>query len=211
MSKHTIADFTPDDRNANKGTERGTGMLETSLRRNGAGRSIVVSADGVILCGNKTAEGAASIGLADGVVVDSDGTKLVAVRRTDLHSSDPRARELAIADNRVSECNYAVDTEVLLALAQDDVNVGMYYSAEELDALAMGAAGAGEWEDAAGKITSEDKPPFRQVTFTLHESQFEQVERALAKAKRTCDFAASVNENSNGNALATVCEAYVNG
>ena len=25
LSKHTIADFTPDDRNANKGTERGTG------------------------------------------------------------------------------------------------------------------------------------------------------------------------------------------
>jgi hypothetical protein len=34
----TLADFSPDPRNANKGTERGAIQLEESLRRLGAGR-----------------------------------------------------------------------------------------------------------------------------------------------------------------------------
>lgn len=37
-----LSALTPDDRNANKGTQRGTGMLEDSLRKYGAGRSILM-------------------------------------------------------------------------------------------------------------------------------------------------------------------------
>jgi hypothetical protein len=36
----TIADLIPDQKNANKGTERGNSMIERSLREYGAGRSI---------------------------------------------------------------------------------------------------------------------------------------------------------------------------
>jgi hypothetical protein len=50
----SIRDLTPDPRNANKGSERGTGMLEHSLRSYGAGRSILADKHGVIIAGNKT-------------------------------------------------------------------------------------------------------------------------------------------------------------
>jgi hypothetical protein len=36
-----IGQLLPDDRNANKGTERGNAFIERSLREYGAGRSIV--------------------------------------------------------------------------------------------------------------------------------------------------------------------------
>ena len=42
----TIADLTPDEKNANRGTQRGVAMLEDSLRRHGAGRSILVDKHG---------------------------------------------------------------------------------------------------------------------------------------------------------------------
>jgi hypothetical protein len=47
------------------------------------------------------------------------------------------------------------------------------------------------------------------MTFTLHDSQAEQVKRAIAIAGKMGDFADSPNQNSNGNALAFICETFV--
>jgi hypothetical protein len=69
---------------------------------------------------------------------------------------------------------------------------------------------ADEWGDAFGKIPDEDRAPFQQMTFTLHDSQAEIVKDALKKAKDEGDFSGSPNENSNGNALAYICEEFLN-
>jgi hypothetical protein len=117
---------------------------------------------------------------------------------------------LAIADNRASEVGLSWSGEVLANLANEgEVDLAAFFRAEELDAITMRRAGGADWDSAAAAITGEDRPPFRQMTFTLHDSQFEVVERALAQAKRDGDFTASPNENSNGNALAAVCEAFL--
>ena len=71
-----ISELTPDDINANKGTQRGAGMLEKSLRDYGAGRSVLVDKSGRIIAGNKTIEAAGSIGLDEAVLVETDGTQL---------------------------------------------------------------------------------------------------------------------------------------
>lgn len=60
-----------------------------------------------------------------------------------------------------------------------------------------------------GALPDGDKTPFRQMTFTLHDSQAEQVDRALSVAKAMGAFVDSPNENSNGNALARVCETFL--
>lgn len=129
----TVRDLTPDPRNANRGTERGAGMLEASLREYGAGRSILVDRNGVVVAGNKTLEAAASIGLDDVVVVPTDGSKLVIVQRTDLDlSADPRAKALAVADNRVAEVSLDWDAAVLGELAASDVDLSRLFSEDEL-------------------------------------------------------------------------------
>src|SRR6185312_11854540 len=103
MSKQLqrIDDLTPDDRNANRGTERGRAMLEESLRKYGAGRPVLADRNGKLIAGNKTVEEAAALGF-EIEVVRTKGDKLIVHQREDLDlETDVNARILAYADNRV--------------------------------------------------------------------------------------------------------------
>jgi len=127
--------LTPDPRNANRGTERGAWQLEESLRQYGAGRSILVDRNGVVIAGNKTLEQAVSLGL-DVEVVHTDGTKIVAVCRDDLDlETDPRARELAIADNRVGQLDLDWDPDELRLLMDDGVDLTKWWRDDEIEAM----------------------------------------------------------------------------
>lgn len=115
-----LSELTPDPQNANKGTLRGRTLVERSLADCGAGRSIVVDKNGVIMADNKTAAAAKAAGLdEDVIVVPTDGSKLVVVQRTDLEHSDPKAKELAIADNRTAEVGLEWDTDVFKDLSKE--------------------------------------------------------------------------------------------
>jgi len=103
-----------DERNANKGTKRGRELLDESLEKYGAGRSVVLDRRDRVIAGNKTVEAARAAGMKSVAVIESDGSSLVAVQRGDLDlKRDKKARELAIADNRVSETDLEWNTEVL--------------------------------------------------------------------------------------------------
>jgi hypothetical protein len=129
----SLTDLTPDDRNANAGTERGRAMVEESLRRYGAGRSILVDRNGNIIAGNTTHEAAIDIGLTDAVIVKTDGRKLVVVQRTDVDLDSPEGRALAVADNRTSEVGLSWDPAVLAALVADaEVDLSALFSPVEL-------------------------------------------------------------------------------
>jgi len=144
----SISDLLPDERNANKGTERGLGMLEQSLRSYGAGRSVLLDKHGKIIAGNKTIEMAGSLGFEKVLVVESDGTQIVAVQRTDLDMDrDPRARELAIADNRVAEVDLDWNPDVLAELAKD-VDLTAFWKPEELAELLGEEPGSGDAPEA---------------------------------------------------------------
>jgi hypothetical protein len=128
----TLADLRPDPHNANRGSKRGLDLLERSLQRNGAGRSIVVDRHGVVIAGNKTLESAADLGL-DVLVVKTNGRQLVVVQREDLDMASPkdaRARELAIADNRTAQVSLDWDPEVLLHHVPGADLTGYFFDAE---------------------------------------------------------------------------------
>ncbi len=145
-----LYDLQSDKRNANKGSPRGDKMIEDSLRQYGAGRSILIDKHGKIIAGNKTVENAGQIGMDDVIVVQSDGTKLVAVQRTDLDlSTDRMAKELAIADNRSSQVSLDWDVDVLKELATE-IELDKFFSADELEAM---------WPTEANLLTDEDDVP----------------------------------------------------
>jgi hypothetical protein len=106
-------------------------MLEHSFRQYGAGRAPVASADGVILAGNKSIEVAQELGIPIREI-ESDGTTLYVIRRTDLPYDDPRGRELAIADNRTGEVSLTWDADVLAAMADDGVDLSQFWFEDEL-------------------------------------------------------------------------------
>jgi hypothetical protein len=212
MARKKTADYsgiTPDLSNANKGTERGRCMVEASLRETGAGRSIVLDKDGRIIAGNKTFEAASDMGLPVRIV-ETDGSELVAVKRTDLDLSDTTgtARKLAYYDNRAGQVGLDWDVEQVLADVTAGVDLSALWRDDELDAL-LHKDDAPDWGAAMDGLPDEDRAPFQQMTFTLHDTQAEQVKRAMSMAGKLGDFVDSPNQNSNGNALAFICETFI--
>jgi len=65
------------------------------------------------------------------------------------------------------------------------------------------------WGDAFGALPDGEKSPFEQMTFTVSTAQAATVRDAMTRAKHGAAFDDTGNENSNGNALAAICEAYV--
>jgi hypothetical protein len=131
----SIKDLRPDTSNANKGTERGVGMLDHSLRQYGAGRSILCDKNGVVIAGNKTLEWAADLGM-DVEVIESDGKKLVVVQRTDLDLAEGgAARELAYADNRAGQVGLDWDMAQIAADMEAGIDIGAFWLEGELDEL----------------------------------------------------------------------------
>jgi len=59
----------------------------------------------------------------------------------------------------------------------------------------------------APELADGDREPFQQMTFTLHDDQVKMINAATDKAKQAGPFDGP-NENSNGNALARIAEAY---
>jgi hypothetical protein len=131
-----IAELILDERNANKGTKRGLALLEESLGKYGAGRSVVVDRNHRVIAGNKTVEAAVAAGMKSIAVIETDGSSLVAVQRGDLDlERDKKARGLAIADNRVGEIDLEWNPEVLASL---DVDLTQFWNENELNALLKG-------------------------------------------------------------------------
>lgn len=104
-----ISDLRFDDKNFNQHTEYGMSLLEKSLRENGAGRSILIDKDNNIIAGNGIIEAAGNIGLEDLQIVETDGTKIVAVKRTDIALDSKEGREMALADNATAAADLEWD------------------------------------------------------------------------------------------------------
>jgi hypothetical protein len=77
IKKIKITDLVQDDRNLNRGNARGKELIETSVGRFGAGRSVLIDKNNRIIAGNKTQEAAIAKGIKDVIVVETDGTQLV--------------------------------------------------------------------------------------------------------------------------------------
>jgi DNA modification methylase len=115
-----IEDLKLDPGNANKNTKKGRAMLAKSIEEYGAGRSILIDRNNVVIAGNSTLTAAKAAGITEIEVIESDGTSLAAVQRGDLDlETDSKAKELAIADNRTSEVGLSWNPEILSKINAD--------------------------------------------------------------------------------------------
>jgi len=118
MAKKTptkLSELIPDDKNFNKGTEFGNALIGKSISKFGIGRSILIDKNNRIIAGNKTVENASAIGLDDVQIVESDGKRIIAVKRTDIDLDTPKGREMALADNASAKANIVFDVELIEA------------------------------------------------------------------------------------------------
>jgi hypothetical protein len=126
----TLADVKPDSRNARRHNARNVGMIESSIQRDGFGRSILLANDGTIIAGNATIDAAASVGMNDVEIIESDGTKIIAIQRTDVEPYSREHHHLALADNRAAELADWCP-EILLDL-RDDTDLDQFFTSDEL-------------------------------------------------------------------------------
>jgi hypothetical protein len=59
------------------------------------------------------------------------------------------------------------------------------------------------------ELPDGDRDPFQQKTFTLHDEQAAVIDDAILKAKTSPLIDTGLNENSNGNAIAWICENWL--
>lgn len=119
-----ISDLVFDDKNFNKHTEYGMSLIEKSIRNNGAGRSILIDKNNRIIAGNGVTEIAGQIGLEDVQIVETDGTKIIAVKRTDIDLDSKQGREMALADNATAAVDLEWDAEAIADVsAEFDIDV----------------------------------------------------------------------------------------
>jgi ParB-like chromosome segregation protein Spo0J len=90
-----------DPHNANTHSDASLGAVRRSVDRLGAGRSVVADASGTLIAGEATLRAAQDLGVPVRIV-ETDGSELVAVVRTDIGPDDPRRHALAIADNQTA-------------------------------------------------------------------------------------------------------------
>ena len=82
--------------------EKNLKLIKKSLKELGAGRSIVIDSEGEIIAGNATYKQARELGLPV-QVVETDGKRLIVVKRTDLKTQDKKRKRLALMDNSTSD------------------------------------------------------------------------------------------------------------
>lgn len=112
-----MTDIKLDSRNYRVHDDRNKNLIKKSLQEYGTGRSIVVDADGEIIAGNGVYEQAKELGIPV-KEIESDGSELVVIKRTDLKRDDEKRKGLAVMDNSASD-----SSKFDVPLLQEDFDV----------------------------------------------------------------------------------------
>lgn len=102
-----------DSRNYRKHNQKNKELINKSLKECGAGRSIVIDNEDNIIAGNGIFEQSQKLGIKPRII-ESDGSELIVVKRTDLATNDEKRKQLAIMDNSTSDTS-EFDFELLQA------------------------------------------------------------------------------------------------
>jgi hypothetical protein len=109
-------DIVFDNQNARIHDDHNKNAIKSSLEELGTGRSVLVDSENMLIAGNGVYEQAQSLGLPVRVI-ESDGTELIAIKRTDLKTADDKRKALALADNKTSDLSVFSDEKVAELLA----------------------------------------------------------------------------------------------
>lgn len=159
-----IKDLTSDPENRRSHNPRNIGQIVDSLHAVGAGRSIVIDEDDVILAGNGVTEAAAEAGITKLRVIEADGHELIAVRRRGL--TPEQKRLLAMADNRAAELATWSIPQLQADLASG-LDLAPFFTDEELKTLFQSVA------EVKGGRTDPDAVPDERPTGIVAGDLFE--------------------------------------
>ena len=91
-----------DSKNYRVHSDKNKMIIDKSLKELGAGRSILIDSENEIIAGNGVFEQAEKQNIKI-KIVETDGTELIAVKRTDLKTNDKKRKKLALIDNHSTD------------------------------------------------------------------------------------------------------------
>lgn len=152
-----------DEHNFNKHNDEGMQLLEKSIKENGFGRSVLLDKDNNIVGGNGVTEQAIKAGAKKVRIIETDGTELIAVKRTDLTLDSEAGRKMALADNSVAHVNLQWNEEELQK-AQDDWGLVPEEWGVEMPDFGLP-------DELAGEDLTDDKTEMQRVIITYYPDQ----------------------------------------
>jgi hypothetical protein len=194
--KRKLSDLKPWERNPRQIKDKQAKLLAESFSDFGQVETIAISANGDIYNGHQRL----SV-LAGKYGMDYE----VDVRVSSRDLTEKERERLTVYLHRGATGEWDFDE-----LANWDMSDLLTWGFEESDfPFDVAPATDGEWGDALNKLPDEDRAPFQQITFTLHDTQVKIVKSALSIASKLSNFEDSPNENGNGNSLSFICEAFI--
>ena len=196
VERRNIKTIIPYARNSRTHSDEQVAQIAASIKEWGFTNPILVDVDGEIIAGHGRLLAAQKLGLDEVPCITAVGW------------SDAQKKAYVIADNKLA-LNAGWNMEYLRLelddLAGMDFNLDLTgFSADEISNLSFDD----DAEAGLPSLNDGDQGPLQQITFTLHRDQIEQVEQALQTSKSLGPFVDTENDNSNGNALARICETF---
>lgn len=120
MSKKIkLSNLIPDAKNHNRHTREGMALIEKSVERVGIIESITISNDNEIISGNARHEIIGRKFESEPIVVETDGTRPVIIKRTDINSGTKQFYEASILANTTAKKNIDIDFDVIEVLEDE--------------------------------------------------------------------------------------------
>jgi ParB-like chromosome segregation protein Spo0J len=195
IEQRAVAELIPYASNSRTHSDAQVAQIAASVKEFGWTNPILIDGENTIIAGHGRLLAARKLGMDEVPAIILD------------HLSKAQQRALVIADNQL-----ALNAGWDFAALENEIR-GLDDEGFDLEILGFDDA---ELQKMLADVESielpaladGDREPFQQMTFTLHDEQAEQVKAAMDAAKAMGPFD-SQNENSNGNALARICETFL--
>lgn len=194
----SISSLIPYARNSRTHSDDQVTKIAASIKEFGFLNPVIVDGENGIVAGHGRVMAAKKLGMDEVPVIEAD------------HLTDAQRRAYVIADNRLA-LDSAWDDELLRVEFAELEGLGFDleltgFSLDEIGALGFDNDSA---LDQMPLLPDGDKEPYQQKTFILHDEQAAVVDDAVTLARTNPLSDTGINENSNGNALALICEQWL--
>jgi hypothetical protein len=195
INNKKVTELIPYVNNARTHSDEQVIQIAASIKEFGFTNPVLIDGENGIIAGHGRLMAAKKLGLEEVPTIELS------------HLSEAQRKAYILADNKLA-LNSGWDNDLLAIEFAELGDLGFDLELTGFSSEEIGVEGFEADEVEMPDLRSGDKEPFQQMTFTLHDDQVEQIKAACDIAKKMGEFD-SLNENSNGNALARVCETFV--
>lgn len=183
----------PYARNSRTHSDKQVAQVAASIREFGFTNPVLIDSEYGIIAGHGRVMAARKLGMEEVPCIMLG------------HLTETQKKAYIIADNKLA-LNSGWD-EGMLGLELSDLLASDF----DIDLIGFDVDDIGDLiaDEAPGEQTIDnDKSAFQQKAFTLHEEQVEEVDAAISMAKQIGHGESAISDNSDGNALAFICQSF---